>query len=131
MIAGEKISDVVILTGDLHSSWAFDVARDPWRGYDARSGAGSVAVELVTPAISSPPLFADAKLKQQAGLLRLASPHLKFLDGESRGYVLVDITRNRMQAEWYFVPTVAQRTAAESKAAGFVCERGTSRLVAG
>lgn len=128
-LAGDRIGDVAILTGDLHSSWAFDVTRDPWGGYDATTGAGSLAVELVTPAISSPPFFADPELRDQGALLRLLAPHLKFLEGESRGYVLVDITRERLLAEWYFVPTVAERSAEESRAAGFVCERGSSRLV--
>ena len=51
----EKISDLAVLTGDIHSSWAMDVPRNPFRGYTARTGAGSLAVELVTPAVSSPP----------------------------------------------------------------------------
>jgi hypothetical protein len=48
---------VAILTGDIHSSWAFDVPRSPLRGYSGTTGEGSLAVELVTPAISSPPLY--------------------------------------------------------------------------
>ncbi len=131
MLARERITDVAILTGDLHSSWALDVPRSPWFGYTAQSAAGSVAVELVTPAISSPPLFADAKLREQAGALRAVSPHLKYLEGESRGYMLIDLTRERLQADWYFVPGVASRSAAESKAATFVCERGSARLATG
>jgi alkaline phosphatase D len=131
MLAREKITDLAILTGDLHSSWALDVPRSPWFGYTAQTAAGSVAVELVTPAISSPPLFADARLKEQAGALRLISPHLKYLEGDSRGYMLIDLTRERLQADWYFVPGVASRSAGESKAASFVCERGSSRLAPG
>jgi alkaline phosphatase D len=129
LLSREKIRDVAILTGDLHSSWAFDVPPDPWRAYDARTGAGALAVEMVTPAISSPPFFSDPALKEQAGLLRLLAPHLKFLDGESRGYVLLDVTAERLEAEWYSVPTVASRTDDESKTASLVCERGSSRLV--
>jgi alkaline phosphatase D len=129
LLSSEKIGDVAILTGDLHSSWAFDVPHDPWRGYDAQTGAGSLAVEFVTPAISSPPFFSDPALRDQAALLRLFAPHLKFLEGESRGYVHLDLTRERLRADWYFVPNVTERSAAESKAASFVCERGSSRLV--
>jgi alkaline phosphatase D len=130
-IERERIADVAILTGDLHSSWAQDVPRDPWRGYNSQTGAGSLAVEFVTPAISSPPFFSEPALRDQARVLRLVSPHLKFLEGESRGYVLVDLTPDRIQAEYYFVPTVAERTASERKAATFVCERGASRLLRG
>lgn len=127
MIAQEQLTDIAILTGDIHSSWAMDVPR-PNARYDARTGTGSVAVELVTPAISSAPMFDNAELRNRAALLKLAAPHLKYLDGEHRGYVLVDITRDRLQADWYHVPGVGTRSPRESKAASFVCERGSSRL---
>ena len=89
----EKISNLAVLTGDIHSSWAMDVPRNPFRGYVARTGAGSLAVELVTPAVSSPPFFAGAGMREASTLLRLAAPHLKYLEGDSRGYVLMDIDR--------------------------------------
>lgn len=129
LLAREKIADVAILTGDIHSSWAMDVP-DPRGKYESRSGAGSVAVEFVTPAVSSPPMFASAALKERASLLRLAAPHIKYLEGEHRGYMLLDVTRDRLQAEWYHVPTVAERTDREQHAATWVCERGSSRLAA-
>ncbi len=124
----DGISDVVILTGDVHSSWALDVPRNR-AAYDPKTGAGSVAVEIVTPAISSPPLFVEPSLRAASSLLRLFAPHLKYLDGDNHGYVVVDITRARIAADWYFVPTVLQRSETETKAASFVCERGSARLV--
>jgi alkaline phosphatase D len=129
-LATEKITNVAVLTGDIHSSWAMDVAQNPWTGYNPTTGAGSVAVELVTPAISSPPLFASAELKQRASLLRPLARHLKFLEGEHRGYILLDVTRERLQADWYHVDSVSERSDSESRAASFVCEHGSSRLSA-
>lgn len=127
-LTAERVRDVAILSGDLHSSWAFDVARNPWDGYQASSGGGALAVELLTPAISSAPLFTSPAAREHAPLFRAALPHLKFLDGDSRGYVLIDVTTARLAAEWYFVPTVQERTAAETRAAAFVCERGSAHL---
>ncbi len=129
-LVSEKMRDVAILSGDIHSSWAFDVPRNPWDGYTARTGAGSVAVELVAPAVSSPPLFADPVIRERMSTLRYLLPHLKYLEGERRGYVHVDITPERLQADWYHVPGVEERSERETKAASFVCERGTSRIVA-
>ena len=128
-IEKNKLSNVAILTGDIHSSWALDVPRSPLKGYTASTGEGSLAVEIVTPAISSPPLFASASLRESTALLQLFTPHLKFLDGEHRGYVLLDVTKARLQSEWYHVPTVEVRSPDESRAAAFVCEAGSSRLV--
>lgn len=71
-IRDNSIDNVVILTGDFHSSFAFDVAdhpvdislqEDPTFGmvpfhspnenYDRETGAGAVAVEFATPSITS------------------------------------------------------------------------------
>jgi alkaline phosphatase D len=128
-LASEKIGNVAILTGDVHSSWAWDVPRNAFGGYNNRTGEGSLAVELVAPAISSPPLFSDANARERTTMLRLVLPHLKYLEGQSHGYVLTDIGRDRLQATWYFVQGVDTRSDSESKATSFVCERGSSRLV--
>ena len=122
----EAVPNLAILTGDLHSSWALDVPPDPW----AASGVARrpLAVELVTPAISSPPLFADPALRARAPGLRAVAPHLRYLDGDGQGYLLLDITRERLQADWYFMATVRERTALEARGTRLVCERGSSRL---
>jgi alkaline phosphatase D len=127
-VAAERIRDLVILSGDLHSSWAFDVARDPWTGYAGGTGAGSFAVECVAPAVSSAPLFAEAGVRERAPQLRALLPTLKYLDGENRGYVVLDVTAAAVRADWHFVPDVRVRSEAESLGAAFVCERGSSHL---
>jgi len=68
-------------------------------------------------------------MRDATSLLQLFSPHLKFVEGEHRGYLLLDVTRARLQSEWYFVPAVDVRSPEESRAAAFVCEAGSSRLV--
>jgi alkaline phosphatase D len=127
-LAADKITNVGILTGDIHSSWAIEVPRNPWSGYNGATGAGSMAVEFVTPAISSPPFFTSPEQRERARQLAPLARHLKFLEGEHRGYVLLDLTKDRLQAEWYHVATVSERSTEQTKAAGFVCERDSSRL---
>ena len=38
LLASDTITDVAILTGDIHSSWALDVPRNPFTGYDPDDG---------------------------------------------------------------------------------------------
>ena len=128
VLTRDTITDVAVLTGDIHSSWALDIPRNPWAGYNATTGAGSLAVELVTPAISSPPFFASTQQRDLVRALQPLARHLKYLEGESRGYILLDVTRDRLQADWYHVATVTERSDRESKSTSFVCERGSSRL---
>jgi alkaline phosphatase D len=127
-LSAEKIRDVAVLSGDLHSSWALDLPRDPWNGYQRATGEGSLGVELLTPAISSPPLFETVGRRDESVLLRAVMPHLKLLEGDSRGYVLLDITRKELRGDWYFVPTVLEHSSIETKAAAFVCEKGSAHL---
>ena len=82
----------------------------------------------MTPAVSSPPFFSSPELRARAATLRPLARHLKFLEGEHNGYLLLDVTRARIQAEWYHVPTVTQRADTEARVASFVCEHGSSRL---
>ncbi len=124
----ERVNNVAILAGDLHSSWALDVPRDPWSGYQTRTGEGSLAVEFVTPAISSDGLFTPSQAGSLEAALRIGMPHLKFIEGQQRGYVLLDITPQRVRASWHFAQTVAAQSTEERLAASFVCEAGSSRL---
>ena len=125
LLRDEAIDNVVVLTGDAHSSWAFDLADDPFdaAGYDAASGQGSLAVEFVAPSVSSPASFvAD-------GESPATHPHLKYIDLVRHGYVLVDVTRERVQAEWYYVSSVLQPGADEALGASFRVLAGQNCLV--
>ena len=126
----ENLRNLVILTGDAHSSWGFDLPRDPWNGYRAATGERSLAVELVSPAISSPPptMFASIDGHDAEAAVRVALPHLKYLDGVRRGYVLVDLTPTLMKAQWFFSPDVRVRSDAEVPGSSLVCERGSAHL---
>ena len=130
LFAAERPS-VVILTGDMHSSWAMDVPRDAVGSYQSRTGGGSLAVEFVTPAVSSPPLFTDPDIRDGARVLRIALPHVKYLDGDHRGYTLLDVTHDRVVADFHHVATVSQRMALQTRGAQLVCLRGSSTLVTG
>jgi alkaline phosphatase D len=125
----DRVSDVAVLTGDIHSSWALDLPRSPLSSYDDATGRGSLAVEIVTPAVTSSPFFSRAGARERSATFASASPHMKFMDGARHGYVTLDITAERLQADWYHVRTITERTADEEKAASFVSERGSRRVV--
>ena len=50
--------NAIVLTGDVHSSWAFDVPRNPWDGYSDATGGGSLAYRIDT----STPIAASVRL---------------------------------------------------------------------
>jgi alkaline phosphatase D len=60
---------------------------------------------------------------------RKARPHLRYLEGLHRGYVVLDVTRERAQADWYYVPTVNARTRLEEFGKALMTEAGHPHLV--
>ncbi len=127
-LQNEKIGNLVILTGDIHTSWALDVPADI-ATYKPDTGEGSVAVEMVGPAVTSQGLEGDPLASVAPALLQNANPHIKYNEVTRKGYLVVDITRERVQGEWYFVGDHLTKTNIEEFAAAFSCASGTSHLV--
>lgn len=125
-----RLSNFVVLTGDVHSSWAYDLPRHPYEAYDRSTGRGSVGVEIAGTSITSPSnVGAGPDGDGMIGRIRAARPHLHYVDGRYRGYVIVDISPERLQADFFAVDTIEERAAGQRFVKGFVCETGRRRLV--
>lgn len=129
------IDNLIVITGDIHTSWAFELAENPFEAanYDPVTGMGSFGVELVGPAVTSLGLEDNPTLSSLAPtLLPAAHPHLKFVEVTRKGYVLVDLKEERMQAEWYFVGDHKKNddaARATTMAKAFVCASKSAHLV--
>lgn len=95
-IVADAIDGVVVLTGDVHSSWANDLAVD-FSAYIPQTAGGSVAVEAVCPGITSPGAGG------LSGALQTFNPHIRWGDSGRRGFVLVDATQDALQCDWYLM----------------------------
>lgn len=98
----ENINNLVVLTGDIHSSWALALKDDPFAGHSD----DALGVELVTPAVTSPGIESETRAALAAASLQSLLPHLDFVEFYHRGYVLLDIKPERIQAEWWVVDNV-------------------------
>jgi len=134
-ILDNGIHDVVFLTGDIHTSWAIEVAKDPFdaTSYDAKTGQGAYAVEIVGPSVTSLGLEDDPGIAAIAPfLISDANPHVKYSEVTRKGYVLVDVTPDWLTAEWYYVKDHKSDSAAasaETLAKAYAVEHGTAHLV--
>lgn len=130
MIERAKLGNFAVLTGDVHSSWAYDLPRDPFGGYDKATGKGSLGVEFAGTSVSSPSNLGRGPdgPKQLEGI-RSARPHLHYVDGQYRGYFVVDLTRERLQADYYAVATIEERSTKERFERGFITETGKNHLI--
>lgn len=132
--APPPVDNVVVLTGDIHSAWAADLTRDPNNpdpaagGYDPATGAGSLAVEFVTTSITSPGI--DDPNGSVTQLAASQNPHFRHIDLNHRGYLLLDVTPERVVGEFWAVDTVAVPSAVQTFTAAWEVQHGTRRLVA-
>ncbi len=115
-IRDQAIENVVVLTGDVHSSWAFDVTTDPANPlvYNPATGEGSLAVEFVCPAIASESLGETFNAMSAPGAanafeagMKANNPQMKYLESTSNGYVVLDVTPEHTQADFFFVDVEA------------------------
>ncbi len=124
------VKDVVVLTGDIHSSWANELVNDPTdpAQYDPATGKGSLAVEFVTPGISSPgiPTIFLGLIDQT----RPINPHIRYVEPSHRGFVILDVTKDRIQAAWHLFDDVVSPDPIKPKfSAAWSVKSGETRLV--
>lgn len=122
-LRSESIANNVVLTGDIHTAWASDVTEDPYTpfnpltpaltgvpGYDPLTGQGSVAVEFTCPSVTSNNMADDPNGRVTAPLLdavvTAANPNLRFTSSAAHGFVLVDITPDKVSGEFWNVGSV-------------------------
>lgn len=130
MVERAKVGNFAVLTGDVHSSWAYDLPRDPFGGYDKATGKGSLGVEFAGTSVSSPSnLGRGPDGPKQLADIQAARPHLHYVDGRYRGYFIVDLTRDRLQADFYALSTIEERSTQERFEKGFITETGKNHLI--
>lgn len=109
-IKTNDINNFVVLTGDIHSSWASDLATNPlllWE-YNPANGEGALGVEFVTPSVTSPSLDNPQLANFAANALNALTTHIKWIDLYHKGFMLLDITPERIQSEWHHLETIRE-----------------------
>jgi alkaline phosphatase D len=148
-----KINNVLLLSGDSHCSWAFDVTKEPvlyplaqygflpvanpfdslyGSGYTPETGAGSACVEICPPSISAANFNEELDSDSLAALFEYIfniaipgfpdntnyNPHLKYLDLDQHGYVILDVRADSIQADFFYTTSLTEPNANEIWAAG-------------
>lgn len=96
-------ADLIVLAGDSHNGWAFDLMND----------GRPAGVEFATPSVTSPGFEAYLKGTPPAavaGALVAANPGLRWADTARRGYLQVSLTPAEAVCDWRFAAPVAARS---------------------
>ena len=96
--AQEADADLVMLSGDSHNAWAYSLTEDGKRA----------GVEFAGHSVTSGGLEggfgADPKVVARGFVA--ANPEMQWADTSQRGYMMIDITPQRVTGEWLFMRTI-------------------------
>ena len=101
--AQEADANLVVISGDSHNAWAYDLAQD------RRAAGVEFAGQGVTSGGLESALKADPKLVA-ASLVR-GNPELKWCDTSRRGYMALTLTPERVTNDWLMSDSVKVRSA--------------------
>lgn len=137
-IQAKEVNNIIILTGDFHSSFAFDVTQEPVvypnllfnnlptpsSSYQPTTGQGSQAVEFAVPSVTSAnfdenvgagasalfeinmnnPIIIDPTTQASVNY----NPHMKYVDLDRHGYLLLNLEKDTAQGEFYFMNSISE-----------------------
>jgi phosphodiesterase/alkaline phosphatase D-like protein len=122
----EALEDVVVLSADIHVSVASRLTRN----------GAPVGVEVTAPSLTSQNL--DEKLELAPRDERIiaaerafvaALDHVEWCEFAGHGYVVCDVDRVRLRAEWWLVDGVLEPLAGQTMAAAYEVHRGSPTLI--
>ena len=113
-------ANLVVLSGDSHNAWAFDLDLDGHRA----------GIEIAGTSVTSPGNEDDfpgvaPDVAARATVAR--NPQLKWTNLHQRGYATLHLTPQRATAEWVFMRTVRQHTTALGGRHVMTSARGANR----
>lgn len=129
-ITANGVGNVVFLTGDIHTAWANDVPVAP-AGYP---GTGSAAAEFVVPSVTSsniddllavPPRTVSPALE---ATLRATNRHVRYVELDSHGFGMLDVTGEAARMQWYFLDDPADPRSNVRRAASYRLRNGTTHI---
>jgi alkaline phosphatase D len=101
--------NMVVLSGDSHNSWAYEL-----KMLDANGDATiAAAVEFAVTSVSSPGIEEytniadDAESAQFETIVTTLIDDLKYFNSNNRGYMTLTFTKSEAISEWVYVDTVA------------------------
>jgi len=117
----EANANLVVLAGDSHNAWAFDLAQDKT----------PVGVEFAGNSVSSPGFesyLTFVKPDTLAAALVAENEQLKWADTAQRGYMMVELTPARATTEYRFVAGIKQRSTQLAGTKRIATDKGSAKL---
>ncbi|GAA1212219.1 alkaline phosphatase D family protein [Prauserella alba] len=125
------VTGTVFLTGDIHSGWAAELPADP---LTYPLSGDSVATELVCTSVTSDNLDDYLNLPPRTlslvveALIKLANPHVKYLDFDSHGFSVLEVTPAQVRMDWFRLADRADPASTAEVTASYRVPAGSEKL---
>jgi alkaline phosphatase D len=125
-----SITNTVFLTGDIHMAWANDV---PVKAATYPL-SGSAATEFVVTSVTSDNIDDLLHVAPQtvsvvaAAAVKAANRHVKWVDMDSHGYGVLDVTAERSQMDYYVISDRTKRDATSAWTRSYRTLSGTQKV---
>lgn len=115
-------SDFVVLSGDSHNGWAYNLDSD----------GRAAGVEIAGHSVTSPGFESNTRAAEsvRVAALRGSSPQLAWANTEARGYVSVRITPDAVRGEWHMLGTVREKSLVMKGNHAMTVRRGERKFAA-
>ncbi|CAN5269176.1 alkaline phosphatase D family protein [soil metagenome] len=129
-IVAERIEDVVFLTGDIHTGLAADLPLDK-ATYPL---SGTAGVEFVCASVTSNNFKDDTDTPPHttsdviAAALQVSNPHYRYANLDDHGFCVLDVTRRRIQCDWWVIGDRGDRTTGIRHHASYRVLAGSGRI---
>ena len=120
-MAQQADADLIVLSGDSHNAWAFDLETQD----------GAAGVEFAGQSVSSPGFEAYTKginPSVVASEVIRTNHQLKWTDTAHRGYMTVTLTPEKAMSTWQFLDTIRTKSIALAGSQTQTVLRGTNKL---
>ena len=114
----------VVLTGDIHSSWAIELPREIGK-YDEKTGSGAIGVEFVTPGVTSGGIPGGATL---VNLAIENNPNIRWADIEHRGFAVLSLSADQATCTWFHADDIKKKDGTTKQAKVWATKRDKPRL---
>jgi len=113
-------ADLVMLSGDSHNAWAYSLTED----------GKPAGVEFAGHSVTSPGMEGQlgADSRDVAAAFVSTNPELAWAETRQRGYMMIDVTPQRVTGEWLFLRTIKSRNLAVASTHRISAERGRRRF---
>lgn len=124
-----RMNNLVVITGDSHTSWAIDLCTSPQAaaGYGKRSCTNCLGAEFTTPSITSAnydeyvPRW-KARLAEWLFTRGGRNPHVRFRDLRHHGYLLLTLTPEAALGQWILMRSILKPSLRVKKKTGYALE---------